>query len=197
RNGVTIATLSGTGSAFSKFSYGTAGGGTFTVTLTVSDKDGGAAPPVTALSIVGGAGNDVIAITPAVIAAAGAGVTQVLAQGLGGNDTITTDPNDSLPLALDGGAGDDYYRVHFSTVQLFETGTGTDTIDLTDAPQGVTFNLSIQDGTAQTVFTGSTLAVTGPFESVVGSNYGDKLTTASSGTTLFGGLGDDSLTVAG
>src|SRR5581483_5421382 len=107
RNGVTIATLSGTGSAFSKFSYGTAGGGTFTVTLTVSDKDGGAAPPVTALSIVGGAGNDVIAITPAVIAAAGAGVTQVLAQGLGGNDTITTDPTVSLPVVLDGGAGND------------------------------------------------------------------------------------------
>src|SRR5262249_54721964 len=107
RNGATIATLSGTGSAYSKFSYSTAGGGTFTVTLTVSDKDGGAAPAVTTLSIVGGAANDASAITPPVVARAGAGVAEGPVQGLGGNDTITTDPSVLVPIILDGGAGND------------------------------------------------------------------------------------------
>ena len=208
--------------------------GTVTVTLTVTDDDGGTVTRTTR-SVVLTPNNDTLTIL-----APGTGVDQILVQGLAGNDVITTDSGVLVPVVIDagdgddqiggggqndlliaglgnntlsggfgndtlrgggnddlsGGGGNDTYEVHFSTVRLTETGTGIDTIDLTAAQQGVTFNLSVQDGTAQPVFAGSSLAITGSFEVLKGSTYGDNLTTSTSNTTVFGGLGDDSLTAS-
>ena len=187
-------------------------GGTISVTpATLTGLPGN--PTINQILVQGLGGNDTITVDPAItlpVVLDGAGGDDLL-QGGSGNDLLIAGPgnntlkggagNDTLQGGgnddLSGELGDDYYRVHFSTVRLFETGAGIDTIDLTESPQGVTFNLSQQDGTAQPVFTGSTLAITGSFEGLVGSTYGDKLTTGSNNTTVFGGLGDDTLTVAG
>ncbi|MFO0849595.1 MAG: PKD domain-containing protein [Gemmataceae bacterium] len=132
-------------------------------------------------TLIGGTGGDVLIAGPG---------NNVL-DGGAGDDTLVGGGSDTL----DGGAGDDVYEVHFSTVSLFDTDGGVDTIDLSAVPQGVTFDLSLTSGQRQPVFAGSTLAVTGSFEAVKGTAFGDRIT-AASGTTVFGGAGDDLLTAA-
>ncbi len=143
--------------------------------------------------IDGGAGNDTLS--------GGSGDDLIIAgtgnnslSGNAGNDTLVGGGSDSMA----GGLGNDTYVVHFSEVSLTEVGTGIDTIDLTQVPFGVTFNLGLQDGTAQTVNAtaspGSTLSIVGGFEILKGSDYGDNFTTSVSQTTLFGGEGNDTVT---
>ncbi len=157
--------------------------------------------------VLGGKGNDIIDASAATAA--------VLLDGGEGNDTLTGGSADDVLIAgpgtnvlyggngnnrfigggsdtMVGGANADYYEVHFSTVVLQDPG-GIDTIDLTGAQSGVTLNVSDYTGVPQTVFAGSTLALTGLFENLIGSQYGDVLTTNSSGTTIDGGGGDDRL----
>jgi Ca2+-binding RTX toxin-like protein len=156
--------------------------------------------------VLGGAGNDTInasATTVGMILDGGEGDDTIL--GGSGDDLLIAGPGENY---LHGGEGnnyflgggddtmigmngDDYYRVHFSTVVLQDTG-GNDTIDLTDAPAGVTFNLSTQ-ATPQDVFVGSTLAITGNFETLIGSTHNDTLETKTDNTVLRGGEGNDTL----
>src|SRR5439155_27035610 len=118
--------------------------------------------------------------------------TNVLNAGAG-NDTLVGNGNDSMS----GGTGNDTYLVHFSAVTLTESGTGTDVIDMSTVPFGVTVDLGLQSGTPQvvnaTAAPGSTLALNGSFEQLTGTAFGDKLTASASGETLFGGLGNDTL----
>ena len=130
-------------------------------------------------TLIGGSGDDVlIAGTGANVLVGGDGNNRFVG---GGNDTMI------------GGVNSDYYQVHFSTVVLNDAGGGGDTIDLTAAQAGVTLNLSNTTGTPQTVFPGSTLALNGSFEKLIGSRHGDVLRTSTSGTTLEGGGGGDRL----
>ncbi len=88
-------------------------------------------------TLSGGSGDDLII----------AGLGNNVVQGNGGDDTLVGGGSDVMA----GGLGNDTYVVQFSVVSLTETGTGVDTIDLSLVPFGVTFNLGLQDGTAQTV----------------------------------------------
>jgi Ca2+-binding RTX toxin-like protein len=157
--------------------------------------------------VLGGDGNDTID--------ASATTVRMILDGGAGNDTLRGGSGDDLLIAgpgtnylhggegnnyflgggsdtMIGGAGNDYYRVHFSVVVLEDSG-GNDTIDLTDAQSGVTFNLSDNNGGEQTVFAGSTLAITGNFETLIGSRHNDTLTSNSANTILRGGEGNDTL----
>jgi parallel beta-helix repeat protein len=92
-----------------------------------------------------------------------------------------------------GGSGADDFYVHFSEVNIVDTAGGLNTVNLQGSSQGVTLNFGLTDGTAQTVFPGSTLSLEGTFQRLVGSPFPDHLTTDKPGTTLFGGEGNDTL----
>ena len=157
--------------------------------------------------VLGGKGNDIINASAATVS--------VLLDGGEGNDTLIGGVADDVLIAgpgtnalvggngnnrfvgggndtMIGGVNSDYYEVHFSTVVLEDLG-GIDTIDLTGAQSGVQLNLSNNTGSPQPVFAGSTLALTGLFEKLIGSQYGDDLTTNTSGTDIDGGQGNDRL----
>ncbi len=157
--------------------------------------------------VLGGKGDDIINASAATVA--------VLLDGGDDNDTLTGGSTDDVLIAgpginalrggngnnrfvgggsdtMIGGVNSDYYEVHFSTVVLEDLG-GIDTIDLAGAQAGVQLNLSNNTGAAQTVFTGSTLALNGLFEKLIGSPYGDDLTTNTAGTEIDGGQGNDRL----
>lgn len=129
--------------------------------------------------LIGGSGDDVLT--------AGPGSNTLF--GGNGNNRFVGGGNDTMI----GGVDSDYYQVHFSTVVLNDAGGGGDTIDLTAAQAGVTLNLSSNTGTPQPVFAGSTLALNGSFETLIGSRYGDVLSTSTPGTTIEGGAGGDRL----
>ncbi len=112
----------------------------------------------------------------------------------GGSDTMT------------GGNDDDRYEVHFSSVVINDVGGGLDLIDLSAAPAGVTLNFSETSGSPQNVFPtsavgdpyhGSTLALNGSFQKLIGSPFGDVLAVATSGTEIEGGAGNDQLAGTG
>ncbi|MFZ4607457.1 MAG: calcium-binding protein [Caulobacter sp.] len=97
--------------------------------------------------------------------------------GLGGNDTISGgDGNDTV----DGGAGND----------VMTGGAGVDLVSYASATSGVFVNLNTT--TAQNTLGGGTDTITG-FEGVIGSDFNDTLVATPAGSSLFGGLGDDSL----
>jgi Ca2+-binding RTX toxin-like protein/predicted nuclease of predicted toxin-antitoxin system len=131
----------------------------------------------------GGAGNDLLI--------AGAGTNELY--GGDGNNRFIGGGNDTMV----GGIHDDYYEVHFSTVVIQDTGGGFNTIDLNAAPEGVTLDFGLTNGTAQTVFEGSTLSLDGNFQRLVGSSYGDQFQSDIPGTELFGGAGSDQLIANG
>jgi Ca2+-binding RTX toxin-like protein len=230
------------------FTFTPSAAGIDTVAVTVRDSAGAATTQTTA--VVGGSQNsDAITVTNTTITTGGttapvpAGVSAILVLGLGGDDVINASTA-TVPVVLDGGAGndtllggsgndlliagpgnnnlqggagnddligggsdtlgggtgDDYYKPHFSNVELDEAagaGSGQDTIDLGDAPFGITLNLT-QQGTAQSVNPGSTVnpstvLLNGWFEDLLGTQFGDVLT-AGRGQTLYGADGDDVLT---
>ncbi|MBX3401239.1 MAG: cadherin-like domain-containing protein [Gemmataceae bacterium] len=110
-----------------------------------------------------------------------------------GNDTLDGGlGNDSMI----GGTGNDYYiQVSGSTDLLSESGsTGIDTIDLVYSYRGVTLSLAYDAGQVQTVDTQShEVMLSGTFENLYGSGYGDVLSGNSVQNELRGGLGDDQL----
>ena len=159
--------------------------------------------------VLGGAGNDTINASAATV--------NVLLDGGVGNDTLTGGIGDDVLIAgigtnvlvggdgnnrfigggndtMTGGRNADYYEVHFSTVVINDTTGGSDTVDLTAAQAGVTLNLSNNTGLPQPVFTGSTLALNGSFERLIGSTFNDSLSTSTPDTTIEGGTGNDTLT---
>ncbi len=129
-------------------------------------------------TLIGGIGDDLLI--------AGAGNNTLV--GGNGNNRFIGGGNDTMT----GGIHSDYYEVHFSTVVLNDA-AGLDTVDLTASPAGVKLNLSNNTGAAQPVFAGSTLAINGVFERLIGSNFNDELSTSTANTSIHGGLGNDTL----
>ncbi|MGL4422934.1 MAG: PKD domain-containing protein, partial [Gemmataceae bacterium] len=240
RNGTVISNTTSSGGRNVRFSSAVAG--TYTAELTATDDDGGI-KQTTAQLLLGTAGADNMALTSAQASSITAEALLVLL--FDGADKFTPDASITLPLQIDGGAGNDnlrgasgpdvlragpgnnildagagddeligggddqlsgglgrdLYRPHFSVVRLFETGNDADIIDLALAPAGVTFDLSLTGGIAQPVFTldsvTSTLAITGGFEELRGSPFGDTFTSKVTNSRLDGGAGADDLTIWG
>jgi Ca2+-binding RTX toxin-like protein len=147
------------------------------------------------VALYGGDGNDTLIGGQAFnILAAGAG-TNTLVGGNAGNLFIGGGNDNAI-----GGTGDDTFRVHFSTVSLNAGQGGLDTIDLSAVPFGLKLDLTSSNGNPQVVNAaaspGSTLALTGVFEQLIGTNRRDELT-ASTGVTIKGGGGGDILRAAG
>jgi parallel beta-helix repeat protein len=160
--------------------------------------------------VLGGDGNDRIDASQALV--------EVLLDGGDGDDHLTGGKFDDLLIAgggrntlvggngnnrfvgggndtMNGGINSDYYEVHFSEVVITDAGGGNDTIDLSAAQSGVKLNLSDNAGVPQEVFVGSTLAINGNFENLIGSPHDDELTTQSVGTTIDAGLGNDQILI--
>ncbi len=133
-------------------------------------------------TLLGGSGDDLLI--------AGSG-NNILVGGEG-NNRLEGGGNDSMY----GGSGNDYYVIHFSEV-LVEDAGGYDIIDLSQSREGVTLNLSVNEGEPQAVFLGSTLAIRGAFEQLIGSPFDDYLETSTPGTILLGGAGNDVLVASG
>ncbi len=162
--------------------------------------------------IVGGAGNDTLdggaGVDTASYASATAGVTVSLATataqntGGAGTDTLTSIEaligsafHDVLTAAasgstLQGGGGNDtlYSGVGNDTL---DGGAGTDTASYAGATAGVTVSLALP-GPQNTVGAGID-TLTG-IESVIGTTFHDTLTATDSGSSLYGGGGNDTLT---
>jgi Ca2+-binding RTX toxin-like protein len=108
-------------------------------------------------------------------------------------------------LTMDGGAGNDVYRVSDLGVKTtISDSSGTDRLDFSQAGTGVTVNLTMTTGQAQRVFGlgEPTLALKGTIENVVGTQADDyiKGNTANNRIeglggedTLYGGSGNDLL----
>jgi Ca2+-binding RTX toxin-like protein len=118
-------------------------------------------------SLVGGAGNDTL-------------------DGGAGNDTVA------------GGAGDDWFvETPGGTDLLSDTG-GFDWLDFSGAHAGVTVDLSQDAGQAQVVDQfGDVVALSGTFEGVVGSPFGDFIAGNAADNRLIGGGGRDVLAGGG
>jgi Ca2+-binding RTX toxin-like protein len=175
-----------------------------TVTLHATDKDGGVGtgtftPDRLHVSLGGGT----LALTDADVPA-GVNLLVVFVQdGPGTLDASAV----SIPVVIKSGhggqtavgspSGAEFQIIPGSNYVVKTAGTGLNTLNFSNANAAVSFDLSVQ-GQAQTVDTsGNTVTLFGTAQVLVGSNYADKLTTRSSGTTLFGGGGDDSLVAAG
>ncbi len=150
-----------------------------------------AAGAAAAVLLDGGDGNDYLVggqYDDVLIAGSG---TNVLYGG-DGNNRFVGGGNDSMV----GGIDSDYYEVHFSEVNIYDLG-GADTIDLSAAQAGIKLDLSNNLGAVQQVFPGSTLAINGNIETLLGSNHNDDFTTSTNGTTIDAGLGNDRIVVHG
>jgi Ca2+-binding RTX toxin-like protein/Tol biopolymer transport system component len=130
----------------------------------------------------GGAGDDVLVAGPGTNWLYGGQGNNLFIGG--GNDTMT------------GGSGDDTYRVHFSDVVINDIQGGYNTIDLSGVPQAVTLDFGQTDGTPQPVFSGSTLALNGSFDLLIGTAFSDTLHAGIDGTELRGGGGNDQLSAS-
>src|SRR5262245_32372015 len=104
-----------------------------------------------------------------------------------GNVTMTGGP---------AGSTNEYRLWPQGSLSLISTG-GFDSISFLSAGSAITFDLSITDGTPQTVdASGSTVALTGLFEDLSGSTFNDNLSAASD-STVSGGAGEDHVNVNG
>ncbi len=158
------------------------------------------APTVSArLRIDAGAGNDMVTTASASDTIIGGPGDDTLISG-GGDDVLISDEGNDL---LDGGSGDDEYQfVLFSDKTLIDDG-GVDTLNFEKVSQGsgafdgISIDLSIDDGTVQQVYSTGTIKLSGTFENVTGSAYSDSLTGNEARNELFGGAGNDSITSSG
>jgi Ca2+-binding RTX toxin-like protein len=99
-------------------------------------------------------------------------------------------------LVLDGGVGNDVYRVSdLSTTTKLVDGRGTDLLDFSQAAAGVTVDLGKASGQAQTVFSGNggILALKGAIENVIGTDAADWIKGNSAKNNIEGRGGNDSL----
>jgi Ca2+-binding RTX toxin-like protein len=226
--------MSDPGQRIFSFNRDPALGGTYVVTVTADDGDGGV-DTVTTQMVFGDEGNNTIVVADVPLVA---GVDQVNVIAGGGNDTVDAsgvtfavaldggtgddtivggsggdiiqggagtdslsggDGADTLVSqhgddTLDGGDGDDVFVFNpGSDGTLIDTDGGIDTINFELANQAIVFDLNLNDGVLRPVDElGNRIAITGTFEIVKGSAYGDYLV-AASGSTLFGGGGDDEM----
>jgi cyclophilin family peptidyl-prolyl cis-trans isomerase len=100
-------------------------------------------------------------------------------------------------LAIDGGAGNDDYMLNSSSVPVSVVDTGGyNTIDFSKDTAGVTVNLGLDKGQAQTIVPwGTTLSITGVINKLIGSAYANTLTGGPAATTeIVGGAGNDTIT---
>ena len=95
---------------------------------------------------------------------------------------------------LDGGLGDDrFLLVPGSTGVVFDV-LGHDTLDFSEALQGITIDLALGAGQKQTVdVAGNGLSLNGQFEDVIGSELSDNIRGDAADNRLDGGEGDDSI----
>ncbi len=144
---------------------GTAGNDTITTTATGT---------TTATVQVGtfGAGNPVINLNP---------VSSLTINGMDGNDTFnltnTVAPL-SAPITLNGDAGNDTFQIgSYQGAVLLDGGVGSDTVDFSQSPQGVTIDLD-STNVAQKVSptTGLSVTLLNPIENFVGSPHDDIIT---------------------
>ena len=114
-------------------------------------------------SLFGGAGNDLLS---------GGSGDDMLFDGAG-NDTVN------------GGAGDDFVMAGDGGDDLFMGGSGADTIDYSNALNGLTVDLS------KNIVSGDGADTVQGFETFVGSSFDDQIKGSSLTETINGGDGDD------
>ena len=171
---------------------------------------------VNAVIYQGLAGNDTVSVAPGITVpvildggdgddnlTGGDGAATLIA-GTGKN-TLTGGKGSNLFIGggsdtMNGGPTTNRYMVHFSEVQI-NAGTGsTDTVDFSGI---TTSGIAVRfDGNPayQFPFTGNTtskLSLVGSFEGIVGTKLGDKFSVNTNNITVFGGEGDDNVTVDG
>ena len=120
-----------------------------------------------------------------------AGTTTVTADGL------ATQTSGVQTLTLTSGSGNDSFHLGSSGVPLGVADSGSNnTLDFSQDSGGVTVSLGLDQGQAQTITPWSTtLAITGVFNYLTGSNYADALTGGPAALTeIRGGLGNDTIT---
>ncbi|MGA2255731.1 MAG: peptidylprolyl isomerase, partial [Thermoguttaceae bacterium] len=97
-------------------------------------------------------------------------------------------------LTLNGGGGNDYYTLNSGAVptSIIDTG-GYNTLDFSHDTAGVTVNLSLDKGQAQSITPwNTTLSISGVINKLIGTAYADVLTGGPAATTeIVGGLGND------
>ena len=159
--------------------------GTFTVTVTVTDDDGGVASDTLLVSvldtnecdIMGTSGDDVLMGTSADETICGLGGNDIL-DGAGGNDVLLGGADDDT---LIGGTGSDVLDGDGGP----EAGPGTDTADYSAATAEMIVNLDTGIATGQ----GSDTLVA--VENVEGSPQGDRITGDDTDNVLNGNAGND------
>jgi Ca2+-binding RTX toxin-like protein len=117
------------------------------------------------------------------------GLANKLLGGSGSNMLIGTGTD-----SMTGGSGSNLYMITPGSNQAATAGTGPNTLNFSQAPTGITLDLT-QTG-SQPIAPGDNLTLSGTFQNLIGSGAADKLT-ASSGSNLFGGGGNDTLLASG
>jgi Ca2+-binding RTX toxin-like protein len=94
-------------------------------------------------------------------------------------------------LRLEGGAGNDTYKLPASSVPIAVVDTlGSNALDFSGAAGGVKVNLGLDGGQKQSIAPWhTTLAITGKIAKLTGTNYADVLTAGAAPTTIIRGLG--------
>jgi Ca2+-binding RTX toxin-like protein len=105
-------------------------------------------------------------------------VTSLTVKGLAGNDAFTltgATPLDA-PITLDGGTGNDTFTVGAYTGDAVLSGAqGSDTVDFSTAPAGVTIDLDLLNVIQQVNRTGLTIKLLNAMENFVGSPFNDQI----------------------
>jgi cyclophilin family peptidyl-prolyl cis-trans isomerase len=134
---------------------------------------------------------------------------QVVVKGKAGTNTFTL-ANDKVTanglvtqmatvqkLALNGGSGNDTYTLNSSAVPVSVVdASGNNTLDFSHDTAGVTVNLGLNKGQAQSIAPWkTTLSLTGVINKLVGTAFADVLTGGSAATTeILSGKGNDTIT---
>ena len=136
------------------------------------------------------------------------GTNQVTVVGAGGSTSFTVAGNTVTAnglatqlttvqnLALDGGSGSNYYTLSSSGVPVSIVAGGNNTLDFSHDTAGVTVNLGLDKGQAQTIAPwNTTLSISGVINKLIGSAYADVLTGGPAAVTeIVGGAGNDRIT---
>ncbi len=189
----------------------------YTVTLAVTDDDGGTTISTTRVDVLTDSADTYIPTSVP------SGVSALMVLGLAGADTIDVRAL-SIPVVLDGGAdtdtlyggsaddvmflhqgndsgfgegGNDSYELTPNSTLTVVDGSGNNTLDFGSSTLGVTFDLSQSNGFLQNVQPSTNLHFvsinnlgTGQFGTLIGTDFGDTLTAASN-SSLYGDAGAD------
>jgi cyclophilin family peptidyl-prolyl cis-trans isomerase len=133
------------------------------------------------VTVVGSSGANAFTLVGGTVAANGLATTISAVQGL----------------TLQGGAGNNYYTLNSSAAPLSIVNTaGYNTLDFSHDTAGVTVNLGLDQGQAQSIAPWSTtLSLYGVIDKLIGTAYADVLTGGPAATTeIVGGAGYDTIT---